>query len=666
LAYYNNEDEKDQNVQGMNTQNNETQQNGAPQQLTGGISGASSGPVPTGAQAQPKATSSGQTGFQNYQKANQGTATNKLAGAANTNVANQAQTAKTGINQATTAFGQKVDAGSLANRENAVNDVKGAVDAARNITAGGAVAQPQQSRFQEVINAKYQGPESLRQSGEYNKAAGKVDTAQTALDQTKNAQGREELLKNMYSHGGNYTQGLNKLDAGILNASQQGVQNLQNTANAAGNIRNQLDQAQIASANLAQNRTNEIQNIQNQARDTFSQGKTAEEQATENRLSSVIQNWNQLPDYFKDIIRNRENGSTVDLNGLESNILGIGSGEGFYNLGADAIKTGVADREKLISKNEQARQAALASLGGLDKQGLLNTNLKYGNADLAGTQTALDALDLTGTRANLNDAEKNFQTFAEGDNITGVGSKKNKTNGKRYYAYENANLGDTLKNAGYQFGDSVAANNIGNSDLLAALARVSSGQASPTSLSGYAGAGEAMGEGLSPGGNGVARDLVDFGGTSSGVNGVLGALGEGTVSDAIVNHSADAVNNDVTLPAQYGLDKVGMGQYSDLLQKYSPTSQLNTLTLGGTGALNKLAGNVINLNNNAIFGGGANTAASKAIAKSGAQIDLQNKVQDALNSQGFGNRANVVDNDKTVSRLSALQQLLANLDKTNT
>lgn len=666
MAYYNSEDEKDQNVQGMNSQNNQAPENGAPQQLSGGISGTASGPVPTGAQAQAKPTSSGQTGFQNYQKANQGTATNKLAGAANTNVANQAQTAKTGINQATTAFGQKVDAGSLANRENAVTDVKGAVDAARNISAGGAVAQPQQSRFQEVINAKYQGPESLRQSGEYNKAAGKVNTAQTALDQTKNAQGREELLKNMYSQGGNYTQGLNKLDAGILNASQQGVQNLQNTANAAGNIRNQLDQAQIASANLAQNRTNEIQNIQNQARDAYSTGKTAEEQATENRLSSVIQNWNQLPDYFKDIIRNRENGSTVDLNGLESNILGIGSGEGFYNLGADAIKTGVADREKLISKNEQARQAALASLGALDQRGLLSTNLKYGNADLAGTQTALDALDLQGTRAGLNAAEQNFQDFAEGNNLTGVGSKKNKTNGKRYYSYENANLGDTLKNAGYQFGESAASNNIGNADLLAALARVSSGQSTPTDVNGYVGAGEAMGEGLSPGGNGVARDLVDFGGTSGGINGILGALGEGTVSDAIVNHSADAVNNDVTSPAQFGLDKVGMGQYSNLLEKYSPTSQLNTLTLGGTGAINKLAGNAINLQNNAIFGGGANTAASKAIAKSGAQIDLQKKIQDSLQSQGFGNRANVVDNDKTVSRLSTLQQLLANLDKTNT
>lgn len=685
MAFYNNTEDENENVQGMNSQNSQ-QQNGttAPTQLSNGVQGSGSAPIQTGSQPQtsstaPKSSSSGMTGFQNYQKANQGTATNKLAGAATSNVSNQGNQAKTSINQATTSFGQKVDSGSLANRENAVTDVKSAVDAARNVTAPPKAATPtpnattsifgvgtvkaglaqpvtetpaastatapatgvsdaQKSRFQEVINAKYQGPESLRQSGEYNKAAEKVSNAQTAIDQAQSAQGREALLRNMYSQGGNYTQGLNKLDAGILNASGAGVNQLQNVAKAQGNIQGQLDQAQINSANLAQNRAQEITNIRNQSRDAFTQGKTAEEAATEARLQSVVDNWNKLPDYFKNLVKN---GGQSNLNSLEAGILGVGSGEGLYNLGSNAIATGVADKQKLISRDEQARQAALASLGGLDSQGLLSTDLKYGNADLAGTQTALDALDLAGTRANLNTAEKNFQDFAEDATLTGYGSKKNKSSGKRYYAEESANIADLLKNAGYQFGETGNQNNIGNTNILRSLANVSDRNDLSPDLKGLEGSVDgAITPVMNQGdGQSLASNYADYLGTATGLNYLTGALGLGSLSQAIPK----VAENDVV---QAAID-------------YNPALAAGNIVTNalGLGNVSSALGSV--------FGQGSSSKESKNIAAAGAREDLQTKVQDALASQGYQNRINVTNDATTNARVSALQQLLAGLDKTN-
>lgn len=644
MAFYNNNEEENQNVQGMNSVKPEQQEANAtvPTQLTGGVN-ATSAAIPTGTQSQtsaaPKANSSGMTGFQNYQKANQGNATNKLAGAATQNVANQANQAKTNINRATTAFNQQVDQGSIANRENAVSDVKSAVDAARNLTAGSQIQQPQQSRFQEVINAKYQGPESLRQSGQYQQAQESTAKAQTAVDQAQSAQGREALLRNMYSQGGNYTQGLNKLDAGILNASGQGVRNLQQTAQNQGNIQRQLDNAQIASANLAQNRAQEIRDIRDQSRQAFTQGKTAEEAATEQRLQGVIDNWNKLPEYFKNIVRNGGQAGGVDLNNLEAAILGVGSGEGFYNLGERAIATGVADRERLISRDEQARQAALASLGALDSEKLLDTNLRYTDAAKAGTQSALDALDLAGTRERLNAAEQAFRDSAQANTLTGFGSKKNKSSGKRYYAQESANLGDLLKSAGYDIDGKVDNNNVGNADLLNAVSNVANYRDLSPNPRGFAGAVDGtvspitnMGDGQSLGAN-----YADFVGTMTGLNSLTGALGLGSLSQAI-GESGDKIDD---------------------IARYNPALAPANI-VGNALGLGSIGGAV-----SRIFGGGSNSRQSKAIAAQGARQDLERKVGDSLAAAGFTNRANVVDNQKTISRLESLQSLLDNLDTTN-
>lgn len=668
----------------------------------------------------PKAATSGMTGFNQFAKANQGTAQNRLNASATQNVQNQGKQANNAITQATASFGQKVDAGSLKDRHNAVSDVANITNAARNVSAapkapvqaplvtpqdvastgqtyvkgkspgglfaansqqpqvsGGAIPQVatpqtppqvqapvtqspannafagidqnQQNRFQEVINSRYQGPESLRQAGLYQVASGKVQGAQNALNQTKTAGGREDLLKNMNAQRGDYSTGLNKLDAALLNANKAGVQGLQQAAQAQGNVGQKLDQAQIASANLAQNRGQEIKSIQEQARNTFTQGQAAERAATDERLSKVVDNWEQLPEYFRDIIRKQEGGG-ANLNSIEAGILGVNSGEGLYNAGADVIKTAQADKNKLISRDEQTRQAVLAQLAGLDQQQRLDTNLKYDKADMAGTQTALDALDLEGTRAGLNAAEKSFQDYAKEADITGYGNKKNRSSGKRYYAEETANLGDLLTKSGYKFGEGEKAN-VGNRDLLNNVAKISRGEATGANATrGMEGASEAMNAGIATGGSTPGRDVLDGYGAATGINALTGALGLGSLTDATMKGYNTVMDGGMIPGLNEGMDKLGLGGIMP-----SNKGMLDALTFGqGSKIVPSILG-----------GSGASSRESKNIASGLAQQDLQNKIQSTLKDQGYDNRIAVQDNEATTSRLSGLQQLLANMDKTN-
>lgn len=770
MAFYN---QNPNNVggQGMNSleDDEQNQQQAGNVQLT---SASANNAAPVGAAPSPvnKPTSSGMApGFQAYARANQGAATNKLAGAAQSNVQNLGQQASTSINQATNKFTQKMDAGSLKNRYQAVQDVANAVNAARNlnvpaqnfnkqygqgqlpqgIVSPTAQAQPtaanplnalQQNdvnRFKEVINAKYQGPESIRQAGLYQNAANKVQTADQAVKNTGTAQGREDLLRSMYEKRGDYTRGLNKLDSAILNSSQAGVKNLQNTAKQFNNLESNLDKAQIGSANMAQNRTQEIKDIQEQARTKFSEGKSAEEAATEERLGNVIKDWDKLPEHFRDIIRNKAkpnqqmfnervaeynstakrpdqnalaqaqkamntlmrnrpasglydqsklsrwndevrrvkstldpllsqekayndglakikndyNANAVALNPFEAAVLGVQSGEGLYNLGANAVKTAAYDKEKLISKDEQFRQQALSALAGLDQSNRLDTNLKYADAEKAGTQSAIDALDLEGTRAGLNEAEQNFRDTALKTNLTGHGHKKvsrgnawgKKT--KHYYASVSGNAGNFLKKAGYDFNaDAGQGQNTANQkELLKSAMDMTSTNTSGNNLRDDANAQLAS----TAQGAGTGASIGSYGGP---VGTAVGAVAGATVGSYLGSGTID--------PFQ---------QYTDLLQGYAPGvgKAVQDVRTGIGNTVGSVLGGGIG---GAVSGidTGAMKAMGEAVARQVAEEDLQNQYKKFLANQGFTNRTAITEHDAVKDRMSALQTLLANLDKTNT
>lgn len=663
------DEEDSNNPQGMNQPNTNSTGSQPVEQTSISSAPGTATPASTASAAQaanqpnPKASSGTFTNLRQYINANQG---NKIGSAVGQKVSNTATGAQKSIEQGQTSFGQKVEQGTLANRENAVSDIKSIVQKARGTsaqpqTAPSPSAQPQAApntinpvpvvapaaapaaapdytqgldtqRFQDVINAQYKGPESLRSSGLYDPISQKVQTAQSKINQAQTASGREDLLKDTFSQNRQYNRGQNKLDSLLLNTSKEGVQGLLDQRAKAGNLQQALQSAENTSSNLATNRANEIKGLQSQARETFTGEQKAEREATDARLANVVQDWDKLPEYFKDILRNKEKDNTqfgaaaadklkaennynsqksrldeqvsalqsdkrFNLSPEEAAMLGIQSGEGLYNLGEEAIRTNLSDKEKLISRDEQARQFALSQLAGLDTSRMLDTNVKYSDLAKAGTQSAADALDLKGTRDTINEAEKNFREQVQGQKIVGTGSKKNKTSGKRYYSQAEANLGDVFKNAGYKF-DSPLSDRIGNANMIKGI-----GQST-----------------------GMQGDEDNFGLIGEATNPYTG---NSSTTSKLVQGTVDSMSVGI-VPLLRGLG-------------------INT-------PLNNIG---------SVFGGGANSRGSKAIAASGAQKDLQNKIQSAIAQTGFENRANVADTEQTRSRAEALRAILAKMDKTN-
>lgn len=125
------------------------------------------------------------------------------------------------------------------------------------------------------------------------------------------------------------------------------------------------------------------------------------------------------------------NSLDVGLSQLEAEALGVQGGEGLYNIlkeqGVEGlIKTTAADRNKLVSTDEQSQLARLQSIAEMAKdygvQGSgVNVVNPYANRDLAGQQDATSALDLENFKRQLQGAEKGFRTDAAASNISGQG-----------------------------------------------------------------------------------------------------------------------------------------------------------------------------------------------------------------------------------------------------
>lgn len=436
------------------------------------------------AQKQQKAGTGTFANLKSYLQASQGGG--RIAQAATQRVQNVAGQAQKGIQQAQQAFGTQMQAGSgstfqgvtganLAEQEAAATraareDAARILETARSTkyqapqqvdaetsTQPVTPAQPQQyttsadqQRFADIINAQYQGPESLQQAGLYEQAARKAQVAQQALQQAQTAGGREQLLRDIFGRTRDYR---GKLDALLLNTSQQGVESLQQQAQQAGNVQQKLQEAQNLSANEAAQRAAAIQGIASGARTAFTEARSAEETAANERIQAIQENWNKLPEYFKEALK-----SGKQLSQQEADLLGITAGTGLYNLTPEQIvKTNEAEAARLISKNELSRQLALQQLANLDVSKQLQKNLLYTDLEKAGTQTAADAINKQAISDLLKAEEESFREKAASQDITGYGKKKHKTTGKKYYAEETANLKDVLERAGYDFNRDIGA-----------------------------------------------------------------------------------------------------------------------------------------------------------------------------------------------------------------
>ncbi len=706
--------------------------------------------IEAGAQAQPqqqapqqarqasKTPGSGMAGsFQQYQKANQGTAQNRLGQAVQSGLQKNVGAAQGAMQRGQTNFQQLMDKGSLQNRDTAVQDVTRAATAARGLVAptqtpapsvmqdgvrntaepadpnapavnratsqpyvytgneiakGSTVAAPSikeplaptpapvpsqptsldeelKQRFADIINARYKGPESLRETGAYDETLNRVNKAQDLATMAKTAGGREDLLAQLYGRDGSqYTRGMSRLDAALLNTNADALQGVQTQAKQLGGMRDQLSRSNVDSMLSARNRSAEIADIRQKGRDEFSSQRTAEEKLTDDRIAQAQQQGKDFVNYFRDTVGQGQ--GTTNLNLLEAALLGVNSGEGIYNMGSDFIKEKQLEKEALVSKDEFARQNALAQLAQLDQSRELRQNSLFTDADKAGTQAAIDALDVEGIRSGLNAEEQAFRDAAQDANISGSGKgKASKGNmfGKKTKTANSTirnNVGRMLEAAGYDMDSEIGQN--------AARSILSDEQATSRFLTGANTSRDVSADGTLQGAATGAASGASIGSAGGAVGAAIGAgagaqlgayMGSGTMDP--YQQQEDVLRSLGLAPIadsmRAGRDIAATGV--DAAYDYSKITPAGAL-LNKIPGMSGLASNV----SSAIRGIDTKGLAKKAKAKAdtAARKDLLKNYQNYLTGQGFSNRLNVSANDPaSLARLSALQNILGGMDKTN-
>ena len=496
--------------------------------------------------------------------------------------------------------------------------------------------------------------------------------------------GREQLLKDVFGRTRDYK---GRLDALLLNTSQQGIQQLQQQAEPVARAQEALQAAQNLSANQAAQRAAAVEQIRSGARQEFTQARAAEEQATENRIKSLIETpvtdvegkvltkadgtpmteWDRLPEFFKQSLASKT-GPQWELSSEEAAILGVGSGQGLYNLRPEDIKTVQAERARLITKDELARQQALSQLAEQDVAKELQKDLLYTDMEKAGTQDLRSSLDVEAFRRQLEEAQKGFREAAEQATLTGTGSKKvsrgnifgKKT--KTYGAAVKGNVADMLRQAGYDVGaeGEGVKSLLSDRDLLNRyLGATSTARDIEANIGGAA---------LEGTGKGAATGASIGATAGSFVPGVGTAIGAGI--GAVVGGAAGGLAGANTIDAtQYYTDLAKEMEEKLGIKGLGATGQAVQDIRSGTGSVFTGAGNIAGSN---IVGdvfrgvggavGGINTGAMKAygdaIAKDLAIKDLQNKYAKFLQGQGFENRASIADTEATRARTAALMDLL--------
>ena len=499
-----------------------------------------------------------------------------------------------------------------------------------------------EERFKEILNAAYGGPRNLYDIQGYDKALSNTREAERRLGMVSDRGIQQDLLDTTFKgQGRDYTSGLRGLDQLLLGTPER-LQQLQQTKKGIGSVQDVMSQAENLARLTSSERSDLIDQIKQQSRGQVQNVASARAGQVDERLANVVQNWDKLPQYFRDAIGKGQ--GNVGLSDVEAAILGVNTGEGLYNTVKDVginnlIQANKAEKEQLVSKSEQSQLAELQRLAQMGQDyGVQGSGLDYKSAyqdaERAGTQTAFDAINTQKLREYLNEAENKFRDTAGKTTIagTGVGASEYKDwKGKTKLKYERANISanmkDVLSKAGYDFNAVQEAADKGNPESKAIL---------------EAAAGLARGEGSDS-----LKEIPEE--TMAAIYGMYGPiLGQKYLGD--LGKVAEAPIKAV-------------GKISDKVSEIDKN-------LGGIGNLFTMGG--LNFATGAL-GGLTGSSKAKAVdtayqyALQNAQKDLAKNTQAQLQNVGFTNRFDVnADNEAARARRLQLAQTLAQLDPTNT
>lgn len=505
--------------------------------------------------------------------------------------------------------------------------------------------------FANILNAKYQGPRNLTETGNiYSQLQKQAQKSADMGQLTQTDQGRSQLMTDLNTRGGRqYGAGMSKLDSMLMGQQTDQLQNIMSAGKEIGSSQDIMRNVGQQAQDVASGRAADVMETQRQGRESFSNISQERQNEVDNRIDDVVANWDNLPAHFRESFSNPD--GTVNLSKLEAVTLGINQGEGVYNLSGEDL-FGSADnaivqseRDRLISQNEQGNLARLQALSNL-ATGMGDNKLydiasagkaDYSNMDKAGTQTAMDALDLDHVRSQMASAERGFRTDAAKDVVgTGYGQKgysKGFTKGrgtKRSTRTSTANVKDILGQAGYDFNSEISDTNIGTKDILNNLA--SAIQGAKNNPIGNLGQGSVVQGGSGAGANSMVQDYL---------TNPISDLGK-TIEDAFGGLEDS------------GREIGGMGG-----------DAISTIGDAGKDIFGTASKAVKDIGS--FFGGGGSDAQSAAnqIAQNAANADLQKNMEQKIKDLNYTRRSNIIEGEDADLRNQALMDILAKMDTTN-
>lgn len=355
MAFYNNQDEEQENVE-----NQGGIQSGPQSSIISGAGGAP-GSGPQGAQAPGTPDKPGNfVGLKDYLNANK-KQSQKLGDQVAGRVTNAVNDANQEIGAVGDKFTQKVNEGQIANAAGAKDEGLGIINQA---ATSGNVSADQANRFKDIAKAEYKGPNSLQDATDISQNVyHKAQNAQKQADATKTESGRQEILRGM-NNSPQYTTGAQRFDAYLLN-NQDTQGKLAQAREGAGAVAGNLSAAEQAAQAQAQNAKSQAQITQEAIRNAF--GRFDDPSTPQNEAAGALGN-------YETDIRGQLKGATDTSNALAGRVnsgaltaedlalLGLQNDSTYGVNYANYFQGGTPTLAGVTDPEERARYMALASL----------------------------------------------------------------------------------------------------------------------------------------------------------------------------------------------------------------------------------------------------------------------------------------------------------------
>lgn len=323
-------------------------------------------------------------------------------------------------------FGQKVNAGTIQNIDSAVGDASNTVNKAYTLGAGNNFNQDELSRFKEVTNAQYKGPNKIEDESDVYNPANELNSKVNQYSKlSETDDGRGQLLSEIYKRP-TYSQGQVTFDNLLLGGNQQSKQKLSDARNQVADVKDLFSGLVQDSNSLVGSVKNKTDDVRNQAQAFTNQNQVQRNQQVESRLGEVNNNWDNEYNSLLKTFNDSDGGKNLSLTPEQMARLSVNEQQQIFTMlkdndGSNYLRKNAFDASRVISKDEQAQLSALDMLANQYYGNQLN---KYTNPDIAGSMTIADAVDGSKFGDEATKRQNLFNQIAKDTTLTGYGTDK--------------------------------------------------------------------------------------------------------------------------------------------------------------------------------------------------------------------------------------------------